>query len=349
MIRVCTTLHKSGADVLLTGVQRKASEELQQRPFRQKRLHVFFQKGVLFYAEFNIRLFFFLLREKFDLVNSVDTDTVLAGFLAALIRRKVLVFDAHEYFTGVPELNDRPLRKFVWKAIEKIILPNIRNNYTVSESVKKLYEKKSGQKYKVIRNLPDAQDFAKTFNTLDGDTIRIGYLGALNQGRGLENAIDALKLLPENHHLLLVGGGDLEERLRKIITESGLDNRVKITGWVRPELISDHLNKLHIGLNLLDSGSESYMASLANKVFDYMQAGLPCITMKFPEYEKLNEAHNCFILLENIKPETIAAEVQNIINDKNKYNSMAVNARNASNELNWETEKHKLLEIYSKL
>jgi len=349
LMRVCTTLHESGADVLLTGIERKASDELIQQPYRQKRFHVFFHKGMLFYAELNIRLFFFLLMKKFDIANANDTDTVAAGFLATLIRRKKLIFDAHEYFTGVPELNNKPLRKFVWKTIEKIILPNIRHNYTVSESVRKLYEANSGQKYEVIRNLPVEQDYTKKTNSINVDKIRIGYLGALNQGRGLENAIDALKLLPEKYHLLIIGGGDLEKKLRKQVKEANLGNRVEISGWVRPELIPHHIGKLHIGLNLLEKNSESYVASLANKVFDYIQAGIPCITMKFPEYEKLNKEHNCFVLLDNISSETIAEEIQNIINDKKKYNLLAGNSLNASEKLNWETEQHKLLEIYSKL
>ena len=349
MKRICTTLHESGADVLLTGVERKASEELPQRPYKQKRFHLFFQKGAIFYAELNIRLFFFLLQKKFDIVNANDTDTVMAGFLAALIKRKNIIFDAHEYFTGVPELNRKPLRKFIWKAIERITLPNIRYNYTVSESVKKLYEAKFRQKYEVIRNLPDGQDFENMDITRYHVTIWIAYVGALNKGRGLENAIEAMKLLPKNFRLSLIGGGDLEKMLRKKVSESGLENRVEITGWVIPELIPQYIGKIHIGLNLLDSNSQSYLASLANKVFDFIHAGIPCMTMKFPEYEKLNEEHNCFILLDDIEPATIAAEIQDIINDEKKYNLLAENSLKAAEKLNWEMEKQKLLEIYSKL
>lgn len=349
MMRICSTLHESGAHVLLTGVERKASEELPQRLYNQKRFQMFFQKGAFFYAELNIRLFFFLLREKYDIINANDTDTLMAGYLASRIRRKKIIFDAHEYFAGVPELKGKPFRKLIWKTVERIILPNIPDNYTVSESVKKLYETRSGQKYEVIRNLPESNNRVKTNKSINDETIWIGYLGALNEGRGLENAIDAIKLLPEKYHLLLIGGGDLEEKLRRQAEEAGIAARVDISGWVRPELLTNHTGKLHIGLNLLDSRSESYVASLANKVFDYIQAGIPSITMKFPEYEKLNKEHNCFILLNDINPESIAQAIQNIVSDEKKYNTMSCNSRDAFEKLNWNIEKQKLLAVYGKL
>ncbi|RMG81268.1 MAG: glycosyltransferase, partial [Bacteroidetes bacterium] len=109
MIRICTTLSRAGYDVCLIGRRRRHSEPLRpgQYPFRQKRLFCFFEKGKLFYLEYNFRLFCLLLISRFDLVCSIDLDTILPGFLVAGLRRKIQVYDAHEYFTELPEVVHR--------------------------------------------------------------------------------------------------------------------------------------------------------------------------------------------------------------------------------------------------
>ncbi|MFL2588611.1 MAG: hypothetical protein ACJ0QS_00895 [Parvicellaceae bacterium] len=57
--------------------------------------------------EYNIRLFFFLLYRRFDIYHSNDLDTLLPMWLSAFIFNKKLVYDSHEYFLGVPEIQNR--------------------------------------------------------------------------------------------------------------------------------------------------------------------------------------------------------------------------------------------------
>ena len=130
MIRIATTLAQNGFDVSLIGRIKKQSISLGNEPFQQKRLGVFFSKGKLFYLEYNLRLFFFLLKNRFDIVGSVDLDTLLPCFLVAKIKRKPIVFDAHEYFTEVPEVVNRPFTKGIWKLVGKLIIPRLKYAYT---------------------------------------------------------------------------------------------------------------------------------------------------------------------------------------------------------------------------
>ncbi len=108
-------------------------------PFRIKRFRMIFKKGFLFYKWFNIRLFIYLLFSKSDLLVANDLDTLLPNYLVSRLKKIPLVYDSHEYFTGVPELRDRPLVRRVWKIIEKYILPKLTYVITVSDSIADLY------------------------------------------------------------------------------------------------------------------------------------------------------------------------------------------------------------------
>ena len=146
--KVCMFLHERGHDVLLVGRKRKMSPDIDVRPYLTRRMKLLFEKGALFYAAFNLRLFFFLLFSKYDLVVANDLDTLLACYRASKFRGKKLVYDSHEYFTEVPELIHRPRVQKFWEGIEKRIFPKLQIISTVNESIAGLYEKKYGKNCK---------------------------------------------------------------------------------------------------------------------------------------------------------------------------------------------------------
>jgi hypothetical protein len=84
MIRICTAL-AANYDVHLIGRVLPHSKPIVNQSFTQHRLNVWFQKGKLFYAEYNIRLFFFLLKKQFDMVCGIDLDTILPCYLVSKI------------------------------------------------------------------------------------------------------------------------------------------------------------------------------------------------------------------------------------------------------------------------
>ena len=61
--KMCHSLQKRGYDILLVGRELKNSLPI-DRPYRTKRFRLWFNKGGLFYANLNIRLFFYLLYSK---------------------------------------------------------------------------------------------------------------------------------------------------------------------------------------------------------------------------------------------------------------------------------------------
>src|SRR5258705_13098868 len=130
MIRICSSLADAGYAVTLIGRKNKASTPLTSQKYRQKRLFIFFNGGFGFYAEYNIRLFFYLLFAKTDMICCIDLDTMLPVWLAGKLKNKQRVYDAHEYFSQQKEIMTRPEVHRVWKWIERTFVPKFKKGYT---------------------------------------------------------------------------------------------------------------------------------------------------------------------------------------------------------------------------
>jgi hypothetical protein len=82
----------------------KGRLSLTPQAFKQKRLNCFFEKGFLFYTEYNLRLFFFLLFQKADIICAIDLDTILPVYFVTALKKQKRVYDAHELFTEQKEV-----------------------------------------------------------------------------------------------------------------------------------------------------------------------------------------------------------------------------------------------------
>ncbi|MFY8003839.1 MAG: hypothetical protein ACOVNR_03320, partial [Chitinophagaceae bacterium] len=135
MQRICTTLTTNGYNVLLIGRKRKSSIPLQLLPFQQKRLNCFFDKGMFFYTEYNIKLFFYLLFKPADALCAIDLDTIVPVWAVSAIKKLPRLYDAHELFTEQKEIISRKHIHRFWLTIEQFAVPKFKNGYTVNEFI----------------------------------------------------------------------------------------------------------------------------------------------------------------------------------------------------------------------
>lgn len=342
MIRICTTLFEHGYDVLLVGRKKHASLPL-NFPFKTDRLNCFFQKGKFFYIEYNLRLFFYLLFKKADILCAIDLDAILPNYYVSKWKKIPLVYDAHEYFTEVIEVTNRPKIKKIWEAIEAKVVPHLKYAYTVNTSLARLYKEKYNVDFESIRNISRLTTLSK--KTLSEKPYII-YAGALNAGRGLEETIEAMQQCEIN--LMICGDGNLTEHLKDQVKELNLEHKVIFKGYVQPEELQQLVEGAYAGILVLKNEGLSYYYSLANKFFDYLHAGIPQITTDFPEYKTLNEAYHVAVYAE-LNPESIAHAINQLVNDHDLYKKLQENALIARQELNWQKESEKLITFYDNI
>lgn len=309
----------------------------------QKRLFTFFTKGFAFYAEYNTRLFFYLLFVRTDMICCIDLDTMLPVWLAGKLKNKQLIYDAHEYFSQQKEIMTRPGVHRVWKWIERTFVPKFKNGYTVSYSIAAEFKKLYGVDYEVIRNVPVP---GPLLTPLLQDKVII-YQGAVNEARGLEFLIPAMKDIDATLHIY--GDGNFLMQTKELVVLNNLQDKVFVKEKVLPGQLDAITQSAYIGINLVEHIGLNQYYSLANKFFDYIQHGLPQVSMNFPEYKKINDEHEVAVLINDLQISSIADGVNKLLKDEMLYTELKQNCLKARQVLNWQQEEKKLLDLYKKM
>lgn len=339
--KTCDVFTEMGFDVLLVGRKLKTSLPL-KREYAAKRFRLLFNRGALFYAEYNLRLFFFLLFSKKTVLFSNDLDTLLPNYLVSKLQKKKLLFDSHELFSEVPELANRTRVKNIWLSLEQKIIPKLKHVITVCDSIKDHYQSLYGVTASVVRNIPENKKAHQTefdFDTKDKKIIL--YQGSVNIGRGLELMIDTMPLL-DDYLLIVIGDGDILTELKEKASKQSLEGQVKFLGKKTPEELKKLTPNANIGMSLEEDLGLNYRYALPNKLFDYIHANIPVIVSDLPEMSKLVSQYKIGEILLKRTSEELAEKIKTIV--ENDYQEQL---KIAGKELNWSKEKEKIKAIFN--
>ncbi len=348
----CVTLQKLGFDVLLVGRRQKKSGTPDPRSYRLHRMNLIFQKGPLFYLSFNFRLFLFLLFSRTDLLVSNDLDTLAANYLVSVVKKKPLVYDTHELFTEVPELQNSPVKKAIWSKLEKSLLPRLKSVFTVNNSIANWYRKKYGIAISVVRNIPSGSALPllkdRVSLGLPTDKKIIIFQGAgINVDRGGEELVQSMRYT-KDILLLIVGSGDVIPQLKITAGRSEFSDKIRfIEKLPYPEMMQ-YTRNADLGLSLDKASNMNYRYSLPNKVFDYIHAGIPILASRLPEIESLINTYAVGDFIDSHEPVVIAEKINELFGNPNRLATFKKNCRLAAIELTWEKEEKELIRVYEK-
>ncbi len=339
MQRICHSLATEGWDIVLIGRQMKESIPLKTANYSQIRLHCFFSKGLVFYAEYNLRLFFYLLFRKTDMICAIDLDTILPCYFVSILRNKKRVYDAHELFTEQKEIITRPFIHSIWLMLEKFVVPRFKSGYTVNEFIKEEFSRRYKVDYAVIRNLPVFNN-SNTKPETEKTKPFIIYQGAVNEGRSFETLIPAMKEIDAK--LVICGKGNFFTTVQELIIENHVSEKVELKGYLIPDRLRELTPKARFGLTLFESTGLNQYQSLSNRFFDYIMAGIPQVCVDYPEYRKINDEFDIAFMIGNTQTNTIVSAMNNLLHDDVLYGRLKQNCLKARETLNWEHEEIKL-------
>jgi glycosyltransferase involved in cell wall biosynthesis len=345
--KTCKSLVDYGLSVKLIGRAFKNSPKLTSRDYECKRLPIFFKKNAIYYAELNLKLFFYLLFSKQDYLLANDLDTLLPNYLVAKLKRKPLIFDSHEHFTQVPELKDNPFAQKVWKWVEKHCIKGCDAIFTVCNPIKNYFKEEYNKESLVVRNIPPKIFFKQeTISSSKKENI-IVWQGAVNIERGLEELCEAMQWI--DAQLLIMGVGDIKSDLEKKVKTLQLEDKIHFLGRLPFEEMMNKTKNAKLAISIDKATNGNYAISLPNKIFEYIACSVPVLVSPLQEIKLIVEKYKTGEFLSSYNPQDLAKQITNLLNNDIKLDLIAENCKKAAEELCWENEETQIFKTIKKL
>jgi len=282
-------------------------------------------------------------------VCAIDLDTMPAACRFCKQYKVLLAYDAHELFTELTEVKRRPLIQRIWKSVEQYSVPKITLGYSVNTFIANYLENKYNKPFEVIRNLPLRKKVGNKVGPAPSVPILperfFLYQGAVNEGRGFDTLIPAMKMSPLP--LVIAGDGNYMQAVKDLVTRHGLSEKVMLLGMLPPGQLAELTPKAFAGITIFENSGLNQYYSLANRFFDYIRAGIPQICIDYPKYRKINDEFGVALMTESISEESLAAAMNKLFSDPVLYRNLQQQTQAAAEELCWEKEEQKLIRIWN--
>jgi glycosyltransferase involved in cell wall biosynthesis len=298
-----------------------------------------------------------LLQSEADIYHALEVDTVLACFVAGLLRRKPVVYEVYDLPYDSPYFRSNVRRSMYRKLmlmLLRCVLPHLNGVIAASPDYGRLVKRQLGGPDPVIvRNIPDYQP-PVTSDTLRqqlglSPTTKIAlYQGYFLANRALDALIQAAKYVDANTVIVLMGKGPIQPQLEALIQQEGLADRVKIVPYVAHADLLQWTASADLGLCLFSPDfSLNIRYTLPNKLFEYLMAGLPVLTTQLDALADLVQHYDVGAVVPAFEPQAMGQAISAVLADdagraRMRHNALAATAT----ELRWDVEKQRLLHLY---
>jgi glycosyltransferase involved in cell wall biosynthesis len=290
-------------------------------------------------------------------LHAHDSNALVPVGLAARGLRVPFVYDAHDLWLGRPRRERSrlyfALNQLYYGIVERLLVPRAVATLTVSPPiVEHLRDRYHLRDVRLVANYPDVDGEVTRRelrdlpggDAIDPDAPIVLYLGGLMAGRGLEQLVDAVGLVP-SVQLVLLGSGVLEDSLLSRAAERGA--RVHLLAPVPPSEVEAYASSADLGVNAIVGSSLNDSYALPNKLFHYMAAGLPVVASDFPHVRDIVEGARCGVMADTRRPEAIADAIRRILADPDEAAAMGARGRAAvADRFNWSASASVLREVY---
>jgi glycosyltransferase involved in cell wall biosynthesis len=243
-------------------------------------------------------------------------------------------------------------RKIFYKILERFLIKYADVLITVSKQIGKEYQRLYGiEEPIIIYNCPWKRDitlnhdlFREKFKIRKEQIIFL-YQGIVSKGRGVEILLETFsKMDTDNAVIVFMGFGPLEDEIKNY---SNKFSNIYFQEAVRPPKFLDFTASADYGLSFIEDISLSDRYCLPNKLFEYINAGIPVICSNLPEMKKFVEENGIGVIAKNI---TIDGLKEAIIQTQNLDKlSLRRKVSDVSVDYCWEAQGLRLLKTYEKL
>ena len=283
-----------------------------------------------------------------DIYHLHDPELIPIGLKLKKLGKKV-IFDVHEDFPNQmlsKSYLNKPLRYILSKLFEyyeKWTLPKFNYLITATPFIR-------DKLLKINPNTIDINNFPKSRvsnSIFDRKKNEIVYVGGISKIRGIEEIITALGYV-NNIRLNLVGCFN-DEAFEKKIKKNSQWPKVNELGFLKRESVDKVFACSKIAI-VTFLPVPNHINSQPNKLFEYMDAGLPIIASNFPLWLEIIEDEKCGICVDPTNPKAIGDAIQYLSDNPLEAEKMGKNALKAVKEkYNWANEEKKLFATYDQI
>lgn len=297
----------------------------------------------------HVELMWRMKQLKADVVHSHDVNTLPTAWIAAKLSGAKMIYDAHEISSSREGYS--AFSKLVsW--LEAGLMPRVQGAITTTEIRAKFFARMYGVKRPVVlQNRPRSQ-VLMTSNRLreeldleEGRPIVV-YQGGLQPGRGLEGLVRAAEKV-SNAYFVFIGSGLLEVTLKDLAIDLGLRERVHFIPTVPLDQLPSYTASADVGVQPIENTCLNHYSTDSNKLFEYVQAGLPVVASDLPEIRRVVKEYNLGKLVSPGNAEELEFALIKMVEDAEIRRYYAENSSAASEKLTWEEQEHKLLDLYA--
>lgn len=179
----------------------------------------------------------------------------------------------------------------------------------------------------------------------DGFSRLLGYLGSLDDRHPVEAVVAGLaRCRTAAARLLVVGARDEAERsrLEARAEQLGIGDRVEIHGWVLPDELEQHVERIDVGVVPLSDTFEARTVTPL-KLVDYLSRALPTIATRTPAVTAY-VTHGREALLVDGSADSWAAAIDRLYADFDDYRALSNQALARARELTWTQRAVRMLD-----
>ena len=162
------------------------------------------------------------------------------------------------------------------------------------------------------------------------------YIGWFSVHSGVDTTIKSMPHWPRDTGFLIIGepGTKGRREIDRLATSVGCGGRVSVTGYLpksRELLVLTSSCHLGVAPYQQSTGSTGVLLSStsSNKVFEYMQAGLPVVASDLPGYRRIVEGERIGQCVDAEEPEILGRAVSDILSDGPEHDAMSARAWDA--------------------
>jgi len=291
-----------------------------------------------------------------DLLHSHDMSglrigSALSRSLAAKGKVVPWVHDIHEYVIGlttVPETYRQSSMEY-----ERRYLRQADHLITVSDKLAQEVKRHYNLRYAptVVYNAParvdidlSTPDVRSAIGLAPSDQLVV-YIGVAKKERGCETIVAAVASLP-NIHICFVSDSPYVKSLGDLAVQLGISDRFHSVPYVPSDQVVSYIRSADVGTHGLIHYPNGEVA-MPNKMFEYLQAGIPMAVSDVAEMKRFVEHHGIGCVFEAENVQSCAEALQEVLNRRSEY------AGNISSvlkeEYSWQSQAAKLKSIYENL